>query len=145
ARLRRTNCFVPRSLGYLLNGQLQGKLLSAYKISQAYPGTPPKGRSNKAQAEGLGQWHPNRTPSSERAEQSFSIPNVPLIVGDSVRGEQLPEFLLEADHAVVNFLLRDVRRVVKAIAAWGNTCLAPSGLGVKLGDHLNPGRWPGLR
>ncbi|MGA2611053.1 MAG: hypothetical protein ABSH01_26705, partial [Terriglobia bacterium] len=29
-----------RWLGYLLNGQLQGKLLSAYKISQAFPGTP---------------------------------------------------------------------------------------------------------
>ncbi|MGD0128079.1 MAG: hypothetical protein ABSF46_22180, partial [Terriglobia bacterium] len=51
---RRTNCFVPRSLGYLLNGQLQGKLLSAYKISQAYPGTPPKGRPSRAQAGGLG-------------------------------------------------------------------------------------------
>jgi REP element-mobilizing transposase RayT len=44
ARLRRTNCFVSRSLGYLSNGQLQGKLLSAYKISQAYPGAPPEGR-----------------------------------------------------------------------------------------------------
>lgn len=30
----------PRGLGYLLNGQLQGKLLSGYEISQAYPGTP---------------------------------------------------------------------------------------------------------
>ena len=40
ARLRQTDCSVPRSLGYLLNGQLQGKLLSAYKISQAYPGAP---------------------------------------------------------------------------------------------------------
>ncbi len=39
ARLRVTDCSVPRGLGYLLNGQLQGKLLSAYKISQAFPGT----------------------------------------------------------------------------------------------------------
>ena len=30
----------PRLVGYLLNGQLQGKLLSAYKISQAFPGVP---------------------------------------------------------------------------------------------------------
>jgi hypothetical protein len=44
ARLRRTNYSVSRSLGYLSNGQLQGKLLSAYKISQAFPGTPLKGR-----------------------------------------------------------------------------------------------------
>ena len=28
-----------RSIGYLLNGQLQDKLLSACKISQAFPGT----------------------------------------------------------------------------------------------------------
>jgi len=62
-----------------------------------------------------------------------------------VRGQQLPEFLLKADHAVVAFLLRDVRRVAKAIAAWGNTYFALSGLGAKLGDNLNPGRWPGLR
>jgi hypothetical protein len=40
-RLRRMNYFISRSLGYLSNGQLQGKLLSAYKISQALPGTPP--------------------------------------------------------------------------------------------------------
>ena len=40
ARLRVTDCSAPRGLGYLLNGQLQGKLLSAYKISQAFPGTP---------------------------------------------------------------------------------------------------------
>ena len=43
ARLRQTNCFASRSLGYLSNGQLQGKLLSAYKISQALSGTPPWG------------------------------------------------------------------------------------------------------
>src|SRR5208282_3684182 len=40
ARLRVTDCSAPRGLGYLLNGQLQGKLLSAYKISQASPGAP---------------------------------------------------------------------------------------------------------
>src|SRR5208282_1348137 len=40
ARLRVTDCSAPRGLGYLLNGQLQGKLLSAYKISQAFPGAP---------------------------------------------------------------------------------------------------------
>ena len=39
-RLRVTDYSAPRGLGYLLNGQLQGKLLPAYKISQAYPGTP---------------------------------------------------------------------------------------------------------
>ena len=62
-----------------------------------------------------------------------------------MRVQQLVEFLLKADHAVVGFLVRDVRRVAKAIAAWGNTYLALSGLGAKLGDNLNPGRWPGLR
>ena len=46
ARLRRTNYSVSRSLGYLSNGQLQGKLLSAYKISQAFPGTPPLGATS---------------------------------------------------------------------------------------------------
>jgi hypothetical protein len=50
-----------------------------------------------------------------------------------VRVRQVPEFLLKADHAVVDFLLRDVRRVAKAIAAWGNTYFALSGLGVKIG------------
>ena len=40
SRLRRWNCFHPRSIGYLLNEHLQGKLLSACKISQASPGTP---------------------------------------------------------------------------------------------------------
>ena len=40
ARLRVTDCSAPRGLGYLLNGQLQGRLLSAYKISQAFPGVP---------------------------------------------------------------------------------------------------------
>ena len=34
------NFLTPHWLGYLLNGQLQGKHLSAYKISQASPGTP---------------------------------------------------------------------------------------------------------
>ncbi len=40
ARLRVTDHSIPRGLRYLLNGQLQGKLLSAYKISQTFPGTP---------------------------------------------------------------------------------------------------------
>ena len=62
-----------------------------------------------------------------------------------MRVQQLLEFLLKADHAVMDFLLRDVRKVAKAIAAWGNTYLAPSGLGAKSADNLNPGRWPGLR
>lgn len=39
-RLRVTDYSAPRGFGYLLNGQLQGKLLAAYKISQAYPGAP---------------------------------------------------------------------------------------------------------
>jgi hypothetical protein len=39
SRLRRWNYFHPRSIGYLLNRQLQDKLLSACKISQALPGT----------------------------------------------------------------------------------------------------------
>ena len=62
-----------------------------------------------------------------------------------MRAQQLPEFLWKADHAVVSWWLRDVRRVTKAIAARGNTYLAPSGLAARLGDNLNPGRWPGLR
>ena len=50
-----------------------------------------------------------------------------------MRVQQLPEFLLKADHAVVDFLLCNLRRVAKAIAAWGNTYFALSGLGVKIG------------
>jgi len=96
----------------------------------------PTGRSNKAQANGLGQRDPNRYLSPEGAEQSSSIPHVPLIVSNAVRVQQLPEFLLEADYAVVAFLLRDVRRIAKAIAAWENTYCAPSGLGQNLGDNL---------
>src|SRR5208282_4416469 len=38
--LRQWNYSHPRLVGYLSNEQLQGKLLSAYKISQAYPGAP---------------------------------------------------------------------------------------------------------
>jgi hypothetical protein len=55
-----------------------------------------------------------------------------------VRVQQVPEFLLKADHAVVGFLLRDVRRVAKAIAAWEkeNTYAALSGLGVKIGAGI---------
>jgi hypothetical protein len=40
SRLRRRDYSRSRSIGYLLNGQLQDKLLSACKISQAFPGTP---------------------------------------------------------------------------------------------------------
>lgn len=53
-----------------------------------------------------------------------------------MRVQQLPEFLLKAHHAVVAFLLRDVRRVGKAIVAWGNTYFAPLGLGQNLADNL---------
>jgi hypothetical protein len=53
-----------------------------------------------------------------------------------MRVQELPEFLLKADHAVVGFLLCDVRRVAKATAAWGNAYLAPSGLGVKIGGVI---------
>jgi hypothetical protein len=49
----------------------------------------PTGRSNKARAEGLGQRNPNQYPSPERAEQSFSTPRVPLVVGNSMRVRQL--------------------------------------------------------
>ncbi|HTV56061.1 MAG TPA: TonB-dependent receptor, partial [Terriglobia bacterium] len=65
AWLRRTDCSVSRSLGYLSNGQLQGKLLSAYEIKPGFPGTPPSGGqsdcclpSNPAQAKeyDLGPW-----------------------------------------------------------------------------------------
>src|SRR5208282_1118038 len=38
--LRQWNYSHPRLVGYLSNEQLQGKLLSAYKISQACPGAP---------------------------------------------------------------------------------------------------------
>jgi hypothetical protein len=38
--LRRWNCSHPRLVSYLSNEQLQGKLLSAYKISQACLGAP---------------------------------------------------------------------------------------------------------
>jgi hypothetical protein len=53
-----------------------------------------------------------------------------------VRVQQLREFLLKADHAAVDFLLCDVRRVAEAIATWENTYLAPSGLGVKIGAGI---------
>jgi hypothetical protein len=55
-----------------------------------------------------------------------------------VRVHQLPKFLVKVDHAVVALLLRDVRRVAKAIAAWGNTYLAPSGLEDEIGDAILP-------
>ena len=38
--LCQSDCSFPRLVGYLLYEQLQGKLLSAYKISQAFPGVP---------------------------------------------------------------------------------------------------------
>jgi len=71
---------------------------------------------------------------------------VSLVARDSGRVQQFPEFLLKADHAVMGFLACDVRRVAKAIAAWGNTYPALSGLAAKLGDNLNPGRlaWASL-
>ena len=40
SRLRQWDYSHPRSMGYLLNEQLQDQLLSACKISQVYPGTP---------------------------------------------------------------------------------------------------------
>ena len=57
---------------------------------------------------GLGQRDPNRYPSPEGAEQSSSIPHVPLVIRNSVRDQQLLEFLLKAGHGAVDFLLRDV-------------------------------------
>ena len=42
----------------------------------------------KTPANGLGQRDPNRYPSPEGAEQSSSIPHVPLVVGDSVRVQE---------------------------------------------------------
>jgi hypothetical protein len=42
------NYFTSRSLSYLSYGKLQGKLLSAYKISQALPGTPPEGGQKRS-------------------------------------------------------------------------------------------------
>ena len=53
-----------------------------------------------------------------------------------MRVQELPEFLLKADHAVVGFLLCDVRRVAKATAAWENTYAALSGLGAKIGAGI---------
>ena len=49
SRLRRQDYSHPRSIGYLLNGQLQDKLLSACKISQAFPGTRTDAPSAKVQ------------------------------------------------------------------------------------------------
>jgi hypothetical protein len=68
ARLRRTNYSVSRSLSYLSNGQLQGKLLSAYKISQAFLAHPRQGRQNLAQgaSPGLGLREPASPGRGER-------------------------------------------------------------------------------
>ena len=49
ARLRRTDYSASRSLGYLSNGQLQGELLSAYEISQAYLAHPVRAEGARAQ------------------------------------------------------------------------------------------------
>ena len=46
----------------------------------------------QTQAVDLGQQNPNQTPSPEGAEQSFLIPNQPLIEGNAVRVQRLPEF-----------------------------------------------------
>ena len=62
-----------------------------------------------------------------------------------MRVQQLPGFLLKVDHAVVDFLLRDVRRIAKAIAPWGNTYLALSGLAPKWGESKpRPLAWASL-
>jgi hypothetical protein len=73
------------------------------------PRRAPKGRSNKAR---LNAWvsKPPSNPSPEGAGQSFPIPYVPLVVGDSVRVQQLLEFLLKAGHTAVAFLLCYVER-----------------------------------
>ena len=60
-----------------------------------------------SQAIGLGQRDPNRYPSPERVEQPFSIPNVRIVVGDSVR--------------------------VQRLRHGGNTYPALSGLGLRIG------------
>jgi hypothetical protein len=83
-----------------------------------------------------GSTEPLSTPSPEGAEQSFLIPNVPLIVGNSMRVQQLPEFLLKAGRAVMDFLLRDVRRVARR---HGGTPISPFRAGGKTGA-LNPAR-----
>jgi hypothetical protein len=49
----------------------------------------PKGAKEQSPAEGLGQRDPNRYASPEGAEQSFSIPHVPLVAGNSAMGEDL--------------------------------------------------------
>jgi len=59
SRLRRWNYSHPRSIGYLLNGQLQDKLLSACKISQAFPGTRMSARQKRLME--VGQSRDNRT------------------------------------------------------------------------------------
>jgi hypothetical protein len=68
----------------------------------------PKGRDNKAQANGLGQQDPNQCPSPEGAEQYHSIPNVPFVADDCVRVQQFPEFILKAGRTVMPLLLRNI-------------------------------------
>jgi len=65
----------------------------------------PKGRSNEAQAEGLGQQNPHQSPSPAGAEQSSLIPHVPLVVRDFVRVR-----------AAVGWLMCGVGRGANAIA-----------------------------
>ena len=50
--------------------------------------------------------------------------------------QQLADFLLKADHAATALFLPDAHRVAKAIAAWGNIYLAPSGLEEEIGDAI---------
>ena len=52
---------------------------------RGWAGEPQRGNLTKPRPSGLGERDPNRYPSPEGAEQSFSIPNVPLVVGHSVR------------------------------------------------------------
>src|SRR5689334_23807749 len=40
SRLRGTDCPVPRSIDYMLKGQLHGEFLSTHEISQTCPGAP---------------------------------------------------------------------------------------------------------
>ena len=71
---------------------------------RGWAGEPQRGEITKPRPTAWVNGTPNRYPSPEGAEQSFSIPHVPLVVGDSVRVQQLSEFLLKADRAVVGFL-----------------------------------------
>ena len=97
----------------------------------------PKGRPDRAQAEGLGQRHPRQPASPEGAKQSFSTQQIQINVGTHC-----------------GFLL--AWWAWNAIGAWGNACFALSGLG-KISTRRSPrllawasldrplgaqGRWP---